>query len=128
MDERTHQPGGVVNMTGPPAVLRKGKLRQDEASAYLEQKHGVTVAPSTLAKLRSVGGGPSFHKFGRSVLYPRDSLDDWALGKLGRLLRNTSKVAEREAAERSKLELKLAAEAAERRALETEQRLKREAE
>jgi predicted DNA-binding transcriptional regulator AlpA len=35
------------------------------------------LAPSTLAKLRCVGGGPPFIKLGRKVVYRRADLADW---------------------------------------------------
>lgn len=35
------------------------------------------LAASTLAKLRCVGGSPSFLKLGRRVLYDRADLDNW---------------------------------------------------
>jgi hypothetical protein len=76
-----------------PAFMRKIRLRSDEASDYLEYAHGLTVATRTLDKYRSVGGGPEFQKFNRSVFYHRNELDAWALGKLGKPLRNTSEAA-----------------------------------
>ena len=36
-----------------------------------------TLSPSTLNKLRLVGGGPEYLKLGRRVSYPRDTLDAW---------------------------------------------------
>jgi hypothetical protein len=74
----------------PPAFMRKQRLRSDEASQYLEVAHGLTVAPRTLDKLRSVGGGPEFQRFGRAILYRRDLLDAWAISRLGKPLRSTS--------------------------------------
>lgn len=35
------------------------------------------LAPSTLAKMRSRGGGPPFVKVGRIVRYPEDKLLEW---------------------------------------------------
>ena len=72
------------------SLPKKPLYRTDEASQYLIETHGVNVAPRTLDKLRSVGGGTEFQKFGRSVLYPRHGLDDWALEKLGEPRRSTS--------------------------------------
>lgn len=70
----------------------KVRFRSDEASAYLATVHGIPISPRTLDKLRSVGGGPAFQKFNRSVLYHRDALDSWALEKLGQPLRSTSEI------------------------------------
>ncbi len=75
-----------------PSALRKPRLRRWEASEYLELVHGVTVAPATLAKMASVGGGPSFQKNGRMPVYPKTELDRWAGERLGRLVRSTSEV------------------------------------
>lgn len=73
-----------------PPRLRKGRFNGFEAHEYLQEVHGIPVAPATLAKWRSVGGGPKFQKFGRAVLYPRSELDAWAIAKLSKPLANTS--------------------------------------
>ncbi|MCK9542489.1 MAG: DNA-binding protein [Novosphingobium sp.] len=65
------------------ARFRKGRLNPPEAAEYLTEVHGTPIAHATLNKLRSVGGGPEFQKFGRAVLYPRTALDEWALARLG---------------------------------------------
>ena len=71
-------------------LLEKPRLRRCEASSYLEQKHGLTVAVATLAKYASVGGGPAFNLFGRFPLYEPGALDMWATQKLGRARTSTS--------------------------------------
>jgi hypothetical protein len=53
------------------------------AAEYLQ------LAVSTLEKLRVGGGGPAYHKLGRTVRYRVDDLDDWAMS---RRVRNTSEV------------------------------------
>ena len=73
-----------------PPELRKPRLRRSEASRYLELAHGVKVAPATLAKLATVGGGPPYHKFGRWPLYPVPELDRYACERLGALVRSSS--------------------------------------
>jgi hypothetical protein len=73
-----------------PKHLQKPRFRRWEASEYMELMHGLAIAPATLAKLASVGGGPGFHRVGRIPLYPRDELDCWATAKLGRVVRSTS--------------------------------------
>jgi hypothetical protein len=70
----------------------KLRFRCPEAARYLEDVHGLPIGPTTLNKLRSIGGGPIFHKYNRTVLYPRQGLDDWAREKLGRPRRSTSDV------------------------------------
>lgn len=73
-----------------PRHLRKPNLQRIEASEYLYLKHGWKVAPATLAKKVTEGGGPPFYKVNRSPLYPRAELDRWALEKLGRLRTSSS--------------------------------------
>jgi hypothetical protein len=50
-------------------------LNPEQAAAYLRR------APQTLAKMRSVGGGPPFYKVGRNVYYKREDLDAWLDGR-----------------------------------------------
>lgn len=73
-----------------PSHLRKPRLRRQEACEYLAFVHGLVFAPSTLAKLACVGGGPSYQKSGRIPLYPVKELDRWAIERLGGLMRNSS--------------------------------------
>ncbi|KDC32839.1 DNA-binding helix-turn-helix protein [Bordetella bronchiseptica F4563] len=47
-------------------------LTNSEAAAYLR------LSPRTLEKLRVLGGGPRFRKFGRRVLYGLSDLEAWA--------------------------------------------------
>jgi len=47
-------------------------LTNDEAAAYLR------LSPRTLEKMRVLGGGPRFRKFGRRVMYGSSDLDAWA--------------------------------------------------
>jgi hypothetical protein len=47
-------------------------LNCDEAGAHLK------LSPRTLEKLRTLGGGPTFRKLGRRVMYARADLDAWA--------------------------------------------------
>ena len=44
----------------------------DPAGAYLG------ISGRWLEKLRVIGGGPVFYKFGRRVLYRKEDLDAWA--------------------------------------------------
>lgn len=46
-------------------------MRPDIAAAYL------SLSTQRLAKWRLFGGGPTFIKAGRSILYRRDDLDAW---------------------------------------------------
>ncbi len=88
-DHMTPREGRPLELCLPPA-LRKPNLRRWEASEYLEMVHGLKVAPATLAKLASVGGGPAYYPANRTPMYPRGELDRWAEQRLGKLVRNTS--------------------------------------
>ncbi len=45
---------------GLPPRLRKTRMQSKEASEYLALRHGVTVSPRTLDKLRCIGGALNF--------------------------------------------------------------------
>ena len=64
--------------------------RRVDASKYLKEKWGLRYAPPTLAKLASIGGGPSFVHAGRFPLYPESELDEWARSRISPLKRSTS--------------------------------------
>jgi hypothetical protein len=57
----------------PAETPSSPKLKHDtkSAAAYLG------LAPNTLEKLRTYGGGPQFLKFGSRVLYEQSDLDKW---------------------------------------------------
>ena len=74
--------------------MRNKLLRRKEASRYLEEKWGVSRAPSTLAKLAVIGGGPSFRRFNRVPYYEPEDLDVWVTSILSPPLRSTSDTAE----------------------------------
>ena len=44
-------------------------LRRKAAARYLTEVRGLPIAPQTLAKIASIGGGPAFRKFGRFPVY-----------------------------------------------------------
>jgi hypothetical protein len=64
-------------------------LRPDEAAAFLTSA-GFPTAKATLAKLRCVGSGPTFHRFGRLIIYMPSDLYLWASQKISAPLSNTS--------------------------------------
>lgn len=66
----------------PHAIRYRPRLRRWEASAYLADVFGITVAPATLAKFASVGGGPAITYFATTPLYALGDLDTWAYSKL----------------------------------------------
>jgi hypothetical protein len=65
-------------------------MRRNAASEYLLDTWGIERAPSTLAKLACLGGGPRYRKAGRWPLYDPADLDLWARDLLGEPLRSTS--------------------------------------
>jgi hypothetical protein len=67
----------------------QGFLDPKRASEFLT-KRGLPTAIRTLAKLRCIGGGPIFRRFGRRIVYERHALDTWAECRLSRELKNTS--------------------------------------
>lgn len=73
-----------------PPQTGKPRLRRWEASRYLLDRYGIEMAIATLAKLACLGGGPSFQKAGRVPLYPVELLDEWAMARLGPVVRSTS--------------------------------------
>lgn len=78
-----------------PPHLRKPRLRRWEASEYLGLVHGIQLAPTTLAKMATVGGGPAYHKSLRTPLYPTEELDRWAAERLGNLVHSTAEAGAR---------------------------------
>src|SRR5258707_14769995 len=68
-------------------------LRRKAASAYLHETYGLDRAPSTLAKLAVIGGGPPFRRMNRVPLYAEDDLDRWVASKLTPPMRSTSDAA-----------------------------------
>lgn len=77
---------------------RNHRHRPVAAAGYLKDRHGIPIAVSTLNKLRCVGGGPQFCKFGRAVLYDEAWLDEWAAARVSAPQRNTAGSGESEAA------------------------------
>ena len=65
-------------------------LRRTEASRYLKEKWGIDRAPSTLAKLATLGGGPRFQRANRIPLYSPEFLDEWARSILSPPMTSTS--------------------------------------
>ena len=65
-------------------------LRRAEASEYLRFNWQLSCAPTTLAKLATIGGGPPFAKAGRFPVYPIDALDAWARAKISPLVNSTA--------------------------------------
>lgn len=69
---------------------RLHRLRRTEASQYLNEEWGIIRAPSTLAKLATIGGGPMFERANRIPLYLPEFLDAWARSILSPPMTSTS--------------------------------------
>ena len=67
-------------------------LTQDATSAFLETECGIKVAPSTLKKWRSVGGGPPFYRARGKVFYDPEGTKAWGLAQRSRIVRSTSEL------------------------------------
>lgn len=56
-------------------------LDRAEAAQYLTER-GLRVSKNTLQKWVTVGGGPTYRRFGHRAVYVREDLDAWAESKL----------------------------------------------
>lgn len=66
-------------------------LSTSQASNFCKDS-GVPAEETTLAKYRSLGGGPKFYKFGNRALYTQEDLEDWIAGKIGSPVSSTSEL------------------------------------
>jgi hypothetical protein len=67
-------------------------IERAAAAAYIRETWGIPCAAQTLAKLAVIGGGPEYHKVGRSAMYSHTSLDTWANQKLGKAIKSTAEL------------------------------------
>ena len=65
------------------------RFDRKQAAQFLTER-GYRTAHATLAKLACVGGGPTFHSFGRKPLYREADLIAWAEAKTTGPRRSTS--------------------------------------
>jgi len=65
------------------------RLSRAEAATFLTQR-GYRVAYATLNKYATIGGGPTFEKFGRKPLYTESALLAWVASRTTGQLRHTS--------------------------------------
>jgi hypothetical protein len=70
--------------------MPKPPFTTEELSAYLWENWRLKRTLRTLQQLRRDGGGPPYHRVGNQILYPRDTVDQWAEAKMGPLNRSTS--------------------------------------
>jgi len=61
-------------------MIEDDLLNSDEASEYLAQL-GLPHTASTLAKLRTLGGGPVYLRIGRNIRYRRHRLHEYVAGR-----------------------------------------------
>ena len=74
-ESRTTPAEGLGNPGGDNAV------KSERASPFysnVEAAAFLNLSPRTLEKMRVVGGGPPFRKFGRRVFYTLPDLEEWA--------------------------------------------------
>ena len=69
-------------------------LRRAEAAAYIRETYGARCSHAYLDKLACIGGGPTFHRFGKWPVYDMADLDAWALSRISGPLRKASDVPE----------------------------------
>jgi hypothetical protein len=76
-----------------PPVIQPGQYLTPPAACDFLVSLGFPTTWRTLAKLRSVGGGPVFVKFSeRKVAYSRKALEDWVATKFSGEVRSTSEL------------------------------------
>jgi hypothetical protein len=69
-------------------------LRRAGAAAYLRDTYGARCSHTYLDKLACIGGGPTFHRFGKWPIYEVADLDAWAMSRMTGPLRKASDVPE----------------------------------
>lgn len=52
-------------------------VHSDEKLGHRDAARHLGLAPSTLAKMRCLGGSPTFLRLGRKIVYCRADLDAW---------------------------------------------------
>jgi hypothetical protein len=67
-------------------------VRPKAASEYLRDRYSIQHSTNYLAKLRSIGGGPRFHKAGNVPLYTIDDLDAYAERRITGPLNSTAEL------------------------------------
>jgi hypothetical protein len=67
-------------------------LDRAEAADYLSAR-GLRISKTTLQKFATIGGGPSYQRFGHRAVYTAPNLDAWAERKLSAPRGSTSKAA-----------------------------------
>lgn len=65
-------------------------LSRAQAADYIKQHYGLPAAKSTLGKLASIGGGPTYRLFCGRAVYTVNDLDAWVERKLSKPRQSTS--------------------------------------
>lgn len=76
-------------MTATPSLAANSFLPPLAAADFIRAK-GFPTTKRTLAKLRCVGGGPAFRRFGRRIVYEREELINWIERRLSPKCLSTS--------------------------------------
>lgn len=69
--------------------IDKEYLNTYEAEYYINNVKGLQTTANTLRTLVTRGGGPKFHKWGRSVRYTKQTIDEWVAGRMSELKDNS---------------------------------------
>lgn len=92
MPHRRNIPVLIVDGEEMTASNTAPRMPRNQACVYLREQHGIIRSPATLAKLASIGGGPTFQKAGRVPLYTPEDLNAWAESILSRKVRSSSEL------------------------------------
>ncbi len=57
-------------------------INRRNAALFVREELGLSCSPTTLDKLASTGGGPTFYKFGGRAFYVKADLIAWVESKL----------------------------------------------
>jgi hypothetical protein len=76
----------MIESLSPSALLRR------EPCAGALTKAGFPISGKTLATMATRGGGPPYHKFGRTVLYRWSDALAWAESRLSPPRRSSSEI------------------------------------
>jgi hypothetical protein len=85
----------LVSRTGDNAAGRSLDPQWFDTAGAVQwfASRGFKTAPATLHKLRTVGGGPRFSKWGRRVVYSESALEEYRVARLSPEVSSTSALA-----------------------------------
>lgn len=69
--------------------INKEYLNTNEAEYYIKNVRGLQTTVHTLRTLVTRGGGPKFHKWGHSVRYTKQAIDEWINGRMSGLKKSS---------------------------------------